>query len=744
MYVMPRATAPELKLVVCCGMIRSGSTLQYQLACEILSTIGPVRKLGYIAPGEALPADWDASAGVAICKLHHHDKDIGVLLKEGRAAGFYCFRDLRDVAKSCMRQFALQFEQLWEQNWLGGAIADGDRWLSFPNLYSTKYEYLVENQEHEVRRMADWLNIPLTGELTLAVAQKYSRNAQRKRLAEIVVDPRRGYDAETLLHANHLQDPEDPSEAKPLTAAQAALIWDRFQDWLTLRGYRLSSNESGRNGSPANQALTESGDETFVAHCGWLLHPKGDEVARLLREGHYEADLQAFFWLYLRPGDNFLDVGAHCGLYSCLAARLTAPGGQTLTVEPNVSILPFLKENLDPSTQLVPVALGRAEGSGKLALGSDGYTAHSYLTAGVTDEMTIPVPVDTLEAVLRRKNWSKTQLVKIDTEGREFDVLEGAAELLGTAALPVLSLEFSENNLLSFGRTTRQLAQFLQRRGYQVCRFDVELLQLVPVSDEVWPSWYSNLLAVIDLNTVNTLLQTATAERQRIARDILARAAASSKLRDLAELDTYRKRAAQADSFREWAEQTEALLSEERASKAAQIRELESALRAAESRIKEHGDWAIRTECLLREERQASQSHKAWAEKNETLLQSTRKEAADFKAWAEKNEMLLKMRCKEATDFKAWAEKNEVLLQLARKEAADFKAWAEKSEILLQSARKEAADFKAWAEKTEDLLKLARGEAAGHLAWAQQTERLLAEARAACDHPSHSSNQNGE
>jgi hypothetical protein len=39
--------------------------------------------------------------------------------------------------------------------------------------------------------------------------------------------------------------------------------------------------------------MTET-DEVFVPHVGWLTHAPDDEVAQLLREGHFEAAEQAF------------------------------------------------------------------------------------------------------------------------------------------------------------------------------------------------------------------------------------------------------------------------------------------------------------------------------------------------------------------------------------------------------------------------------------------------------------------
>ena len=607
-------------------MIRSGSTLQYQLACAILATAGPVRKLGFIQPGGSLPADWSVGPGVAVCKLHHHDAAIADLLRDGQAAGFYCFRDLRDVAKSSMQVFGVPFDQLWKENWLQGAIADGGKWLSLPNVYSTKYPFLVENIEHEILLMAEWLGVPLNPKKVAAFGAEYSHTKQQERLKHLRIDGGKGFDPESLLHPKHLREPEAPEDASSLSEAQTTLILESFSDWMDLHGFTVHSSavaidDPGKAQSPVG--------ETYVTHCGWMRHPPGDEVAQLLREGHYELDLQAFFWLYLRPGDRFIDVGAHFGLYSQLAQQVIAPQGQILTIEPNPASQSYLRDNLAaaPLNKILPFALGRNEGTARLAVGSAGFSAHSYVAAEPTHEFTVEVPIKTLQAVLTQAGWDQAQLVKIDTEGREFDILEGAGKLLGTSSLPILSLEFSERNLLSFGRTTRQLAQVLQRRGYQLCRFDLTTLQLVPVPSDVWPIWYENYFAVLNMAAVNARLRETRSENRRIAEDIAAKAAATSRWGELAELETYREQASQVASIRAWAEHTEK---------------------------------------LLQDERKVSASHKAWAERTEALLQAIREEADNSKAWAERTEALLRTARQEAADHLGWAQRTERLLVEAR------------------------------------------------------------------------------
>lgn len=87
--------------------------------------------------------------------------------------------------------------------------------------------------------------------------------------------------------------------------------------------------------------------ELYVPHAGWLRYEPDDEVARFLAEGWFEYKEQAFLWLYLRPGDTFLDGGAHAGLYSVVAGRAMNHRGSIVAVEPHPGSASLLQQNLE-------------------------------------------------------------------------------------------------------------------------------------------------------------------------------------------------------------------------------------------------------------------------------------------------------------------------------------------------------------------------------------------------------------
>ncbi len=200
------AKAAHYRLVICCGMIRSGSTLQYQIALALLERVCQVRALGFIEPGDRLALDQVGSHEVAICKLHHFDPEFAQLLRQGQARALYSFRDIPGIAASAMRQFKKTFREIWDDRWLQSSAKYGDLWLAEPNVYSAKYELLTQDLVEETRHIARHLGIEPTEEEILRVAAEHSPSAQRRRLRTLKTDKDKGYCEKTLFHPGHLSD----------------------------------------------------------------------------------------------------------------------------------------------------------------------------------------------------------------------------------------------------------------------------------------------------------------------------------------------------------------------------------------------------------------------------------------------------------------------------------------------------------------------------------------------------------
>lgn len=127
----------------------------------------------------------------------------------------------------------------------------------------------------------------------------------------------------------------------------------------------------------------------------------------------------------LAPGDVFVDVGSHIGLYALLAASRVAPSGRVLAIEADPSTHARLASNVSRNPGLaidtVCVAVSDAPGTARLALNTTGNRGGNSLLVGGDDA--IEVPCRTLAAILAENGIDRVAGMKLDIEGMEFRVL---------------------------------------------------------------------------------------------------------------------------------------------------------------------------------------------------------------------------------------------------------------------------------------------------------------------------------
>lgn len=135
----------------------------------------------------------------------------------------------------------------------------------------------------------------------------------------------------------------------------------------------------------------------------------------------------------LQPGMNVVDIGAHIGTYTVLAAEKVGITGKVIAIEPEPNNYKVLVENINLNNfkNVIPtdIALSDHDGTEKFYF-YDRSTCHSLVPEDNKKNDFIEVKVQTLDNLLDKLNLKKVDIIKIDTEGSEIPILKGAEKTL--------------------------------------------------------------------------------------------------------------------------------------------------------------------------------------------------------------------------------------------------------------------------------------------------------------------------
>lgn len=187
---------------------------------------------------------------------------------------------------------------------------------------------------------------------------------------------------------------------------------------------------------------------------GFSSDPGLEILARLeTQHAGFEYTTRTFFDAHLEPGDIFLDIGAHFGIYSLGAASLHPGQVRVLAFEPHpvnvLSLVRQLAQNaMQNDVEVVCAAAGREAGFGKLwpysTMGNFVSAERPADAPSDNPPLTVPVlPIDALFAD-RPDLAAGRVFLKIDVEGFEPEVVAGAHDLLASGRVAAIALERSD------------------------------------------------------------------------------------------------------------------------------------------------------------------------------------------------------------------------------------------------------------------------------------------------------------
>jgi FkbM family methyltransferase len=182
---------------------------------------------------------------------------------------------------------------------------------------------------------------------------------------------------------------------------------------------------------------------------------------------HFEAGPIERLQEFVPEGSVVIDVGANVGFFSLRFARWVGSGGEVISIEPEdrnyqTLISALKREGLSDRVRTLKAVAAATAGPMFLEI-NDLHPADHKLSRDGTG---VAVQAVRLDDVVQDKGAGKPSLVKIDVQGAEMLVLQGAPDILGLAA-PALFIELSEEGLQKFGASVSAILDHLSQYGYE-------------------------------------------------------------------------------------------------------------------------------------------------------------------------------------------------------------------------------------------------------------------------------------
>jgi spore maturation protein CgeB len=210
---------------------------------------------------------------------------------------------------------------------------------------------------------------------------------------------------------------------------------------------------------------------------GYLLSYRPQDMgvaAPLILHGDYEPETRLRIQRLLQPGSTFVDLGAHIGYFSLLAARSVGPTGRVFAFEPTPATREVLKSNVAHNgfEQIVRVApFAVAETPGTVRFRTFPNSSESNGVAPEAETGNLLVECTSLDAFFAELDWPRVDVIKMDVEGAELSALRGMRELSNRNPQLSLIFEFLLAHMGEFQIDPCELVATLRSLGFS--RFEI-------------------------------------------------------------------------------------------------------------------------------------------------------------------------------------------------------------------------------------------------------------------------------
>lgn len=237
-----------------------------------------------------------------------------------------------------------------------------------------------------------------------------------------------------------------------------------------------------------------------VFEIDYAFFPKKDPWLKQMRLGLYEIATVEYMKKVLRPGDTFIDVGAHVGYLTAMGASLVGKGGQVHSFEPVPAYFNYARKVAENNPEYRIVvnnkAIGDSFGVVNMAYTNPIHSGGSSLVPGAVGHNSIAGNIDVtvvrLDEYIRSAGLEKAALIKIDVEGYEFPVLRGLENYFQNSVhKPPIMCEITPTAYPRLGYAREQLRDYMKRYSYEAYNImnpkkKIDITKFKEGTDVIW------------------------------------------------------------------------------------------------------------------------------------------------------------------------------------------------------------------------------------------------------------------
>jgi FkbM family methyltransferase len=210
--------------------------------------------------------------------------------------------------------------------------------------------------------------------------------------------------------------------------------------------------------------------QTSFMDCAMLVRAHED-VGRSMALGEFETDDLQHFIAAVGPTDAVFDIGANIGAYCVPIGRLR-PGASVHAFEPielNASLIQVsLHMNRLHNVRVVRKCVSDRAGLVNFSLAEDSAYSSMIDTGRKAEVRRFECEAVSLDDYCGANDGLRPDIVKIDVEGAELKVLDGARQLLSDPSRRprLLLIELYDLNLRPFGTSVAEVTKRMTDHGY--------------------------------------------------------------------------------------------------------------------------------------------------------------------------------------------------------------------------------------------------------------------------------------